>query len=81
VDSVEAAWEALHAANVEDWWIGRPRFNERRNEWSLYAYDRTEKVRIGKRSRHWTAVHPTQNGVIRTMAYCLTEFAAGRVPK
>lgn len=46
----------------------------------MYAYDTTEKARIGKRSREWTAVGMTQAECVREMARCLREIRAGRVP-
>ncbi|MEP7378376.1 MAG: hypothetical protein ABI725_02320 [Chloroflexota bacterium] len=82
--SLEAAWNELHEAMPPGWFVGTPSFNPRRGaggEWSLYAFDTTERVKIGKRSREWTAVHPTQEGVIREMARCLREIAAGGVPR
>ncbi len=80
-DTLEDAWDQLHEANVQNWYVGKPAFDERRNSWSLYPFDPTEKPKVGHRSREWTAVHPTQIGVIRGMARCLGEIAAGRVPK
>jgi hypothetical protein len=74
-------WNELHDTLPPGWYVGTPAFHERRNEWSLYAFDTTEKAHIGKRSREWTAVHPTQEGVLREMARCVREIAAGRVPK
>jgi hypothetical protein len=49
--------------------------------WQLCAFDQSEHVKVGHRLRGWTAQHPTQIGVLRQMAYCLVEIAAGRVPK
>jgi len=42
-----------------------------RREWSQYAFDTREKAHIGRRSREWTAVGPTEEGVVREMARCL----------
>jgi hypothetical protein len=36
---------------------------------------------VGKRSREWTAVAPTELEVVREMARCLGEISAGRVPR
>ena len=41
----------------------------------MYAFDTTERVQIGRRSREWTAVHGTQEGCLREMARCLRENA------
>lgn len=82
MDTLEAAWADLHKANQGmSWFLGMPSFFERRDEWQLYAFDPTERAKVGHRTSEWTAVHPTQIGVIRSMAKCLREFAAGRVPK
>ncbi len=32
-----------------------PSYDERRDEWSLYAFDSTERPKVGHRSREWTA--------------------------
>ena len=79
--NLEYAWAELHLATPPGWYVGRPLYNARRDEWSLYAFDTTEKAKIGRRSREWTAVGPTEERVVREMARCLTELAAGRVPK
>lgn len=80
-DTLEAAWDDLHRSNTQGWYIGKPAFDERRDQWSLYAFDPAERPLVGRRSREWTAVHPTQIGAVRSMARCLSEIAAGRVPK
>lgn len=80
-DDVAGSWERLHEATPSGWFVGRPSFDERRDEWSLYAFDARERLKVGHRTREWTAVAPTQIRVIREMARCLSEFAAGRVPK
>jgi hypothetical protein len=82
--TLEDAWNELHDSTPPGWFVGTPSFDPRRGaggEWSLYAYDTTERAHIDKRSRDWTAVHPTQEGVIREMARCLRELTAGRVPR
>ncbi len=82
VETLEAAWGELHSANEGmAWHVGKPAFDERRDQWSLYAFDPSERPKVGRRSREWTAVHQTQIGVIRSMADCLREIAAGRVPR
>ncbi len=47
----------------------------------MFAFDTTEQAVVGKRSREWTAVHPTEVGVVREMARCLRERGAGRWPR
>ena len=56
-------------------------FEERYNQWSQYAFDTTEKAVVGKRSREWIAVGPTELRCVQTMAYCLLELGEGRWPK
>lgn len=65
--SLEEARDELHDSTPPGWYVG--------------TYDTTAKAHIGKRSREWTAVHPTQIGVVREMARCLREITDGRVPK
>jgi hypothetical protein len=69
------------AATPSDWFVGTPVFHVEHNDWSMHAFDTTEDVPISKRSREWTAAAPTQERVIREMARCLREIAAGRVPR
>lgn len=81
--SIEDAWNEVHDATPPGWFVGTPSFNPHRGvgEWSMYAFDTTERAHTGRRSREWTAVHPTQEGCVREMARCLREIGAGRVPK
>lgn len=78
--TLEEAWEELHNATPPGWYVGRPgqRYG---GQWEQYAYDTTEKAHIGKRSREWTAVAESEERVVREMARCLHELAAGRVPE
>lgn len=62
------------------WYIETPVYHVERNQWALYAFDTTERAKIGKRSREWTAVHPTEEGVVIEMTRCLREISEGRVP-
>lgn len=50
------AWPVVHDATPEDWYFGRPYFDERHNRWEQYAFEQTERPIVGKRSREWTAV-------------------------
>ncbi len=47
----------------------------------MYAFDPSERPVVGKRSREWTAIGPTEEAVVREMARCLREIGAGRVPR
>lgn len=79
---LEQAWDDLHTATPAGWGTSaRPSTTSSASKWALYAFDTTERVKIGKRSREWTAVAPTEEGVVREMARCLHEIREGRVPK
>jgi len=47
----------------------------------MYAYDPSERPKIGQRSREWTAIADSEEGVVREMARCLREIVAGRAPR
>jgi hypothetical protein len=47
----------------------------------MYAYDPSERAKVGIRSREWEVEGPTEEYVVREMARCLREIGAGRVPK
>lgn len=79
---LEAAWNELHDATPDGWFVGRPAFEERRPvPWSQYAFDPAERPRVGRRSREWTATAMTEEGVVRELARCLRLIAAGEVPR
>ena len=81
-EMIEAAWLEVHAALPPGWFVGHPAFESRRAvPWSMYAFDTTEKPKIGHRSREWTAMAPTELDVLVEMARCLGEIRLGRVPK
>jgi hypothetical protein len=75
--ALAAAWDATPPG----WHVGRQSEHPERGEWVMYAFDPSERAKLGLRSREWTAVHPTEEGVVREMARCLREISAGRVPK
>jgi len=80
--TLEDADAELLVATPRGWQVGRPSFHEERNVWVQYAFDATERPRPGKpRKRDWKTEAPTQELCIRSMARCLREIAAGRVPK
>ena len=80
-EEISDAWTTLHASTPSGWFVGRPAYDERRDQWSIYAFDTRERPRIGGRSREWVAVARNEAGVLREMARCLAEFGLGRVPK
>lgn len=69
-EDVAAARRDLHDATRPGWFLGRPSYDERRDEWALYALDTTERPKAGRRAREWTAVAPTQARVVREMTRC-----------
>ena len=75
-----AAWEALHAATPAGWFAARPA-QRHGGQWAMYAFDTTERAAIGKRSREWTAVGPTEVECVREMARCLPIIGEGRLPE
>lgn len=50
-------------------------------QWEQYAFDTSERPKAGKRTREWSAIAPTEVGVILSMERCPREVRAGRVPK
>lgn len=77
----DRAWSDLHDATPTGWFVGTPSYHVERQEWATYAFDTREKAHIGKRSREWTAIAPTEDLVVREMARCLREISEGRPPK
>jgi hypothetical protein len=77
----ERAWSELLDATPSGWYVGTPVYHVERRESAIYAFDTTERAHIGKRSREWTAVAPTEADVVREMARCLREIGSGRVPQ
>ncbi len=47
----------------------------------MYAFDTTERPKVGLRSREWTAVARSEEGVVREMARCLRDLGQGRAPR
>jgi hypothetical protein len=78
---LEAAWAAVHEHAPEGWYVGQPMEHPERQEWSMYAFDPSERPIVGKRSREWTAVGQTELHCVQTMAYCLGELREGRWPE
>ena len=78
--NLEAARAAVHENTPEGWYVGRPGIEERYGQWSMHAFDPSEKPVVGKRSREWTAVGQTELHCVEEMARCLGEIKAGRWP-
>jgi hypothetical protein len=66
--TLEAAWDALHAATPRGWYVGSPSYHDERNEWLMYAFDPAERAMDGIRKREWTAIAQTEAGVVAEMA-------------
>jgi len=81
VRDLEAAWAALYESAPTGWYVGRPSCHDERREWVMYAYDPSERPKIGLRSREWTAIADSEEGVVREMARCLAELREGRSPR
>jgi hypothetical protein len=82
-EELAQAWAELHAVNeLLGWRLGLPAFFERTSHWELYAFDPTERPKVGRRSREWTASAPTEARVVREMARCLGEIRrTGTAPR
>ena len=78
---LEDAWNDLHDAKPPGWHVGRPSYDERQRLWEQYAFDPSERAQVGVRSREWTAVTPTELGVVHELVRCLWLIREGRVPK
>ncbi len=78
---LDDAWDDLHDATPDGWFVGQPSYDERRKVWEQYAFDPAERALAGVRSREWTAVAPTELEVIRELARCLRLIREGRVPE
>lgn len=70
----ERAWSELLEGKPPARYVGTPVYRVERREWALYAFDTTERAHIRKRSREWTAVAPSEEGVVREMARCCTRL-------
>jgi hypothetical protein len=80
-ESNAAAWAEVHRNTPEGWQVGRPGYEERYHQWSMYAFDPAERPVVGKRSREWTAVGQTELHCLQVMARCLAQIKAGRWPR
>ncbi len=78
---LEAAWNAVHDATPAGWHVGRPSYHNERDEWLMYAFDPSERAKVGIRSREWTARAESEEAVVREMARCLAELREGRPPR
>jgi hypothetical protein len=76
---LEAAWAELDAANATlGWVVRRPSLHDEvrgAEHFELWAYDPTEKPRVGRRSREWTARAGTEVDCVREMARALSAMS------
>jgi hypothetical protein len=47
----EAAWDELHDARPDHWYVGRP-VDNKPGEWTMYAFDPRERKRRRARTPH-----------------------------
>ncbi len=78
---LDAAWAAVHDNTPDGWYVGRPGYEERYRQWSMDAFDTSEKPVVGKRANEWTAVGQTELHCVQEMARCLGELKFRRWPK
>ena len=79
VTDLEAAWNEIHDAKPDSWFVGPPVYIEHRDR-DQYAFDTRERAKAGHRSREWTAVGQSELEVVREMARCLREICRRRDP-
>ena len=77
---LDDAWNDLHDAKPDGWYVDRHSYEEGRKRWEQCAFDPSERAHAGARSREWTAVGPTELEVIHEQARCLRLIREGRVP-
>ena len=80
-DALAAAWDLVHDNTPEGWQVGRPGYVDRYRQWTMYAFDPSERPVVGKRSRESTAMGQSELHCLKVMARCLSEIRAGRWPK
>ncbi len=78
---LEAAWDELHDANTDGWFVGPTTHEEHRHEWTMCAFDTRERAKAGRRSREWTAVAVSELEVARKMARSLRIIGERDQPK
>ncbi len=81
MSDLEDAWAQVHAATPTGWYVGQPSHYSERGQWLQYAFDPSERPKVGLRSRAWEAVGTSELDAVREMARCLRDIRAGRVPR
>jgi hypothetical protein len=81
VTDLEAAWNEVHEARPEWWFVGQP-MEFHPGEWHLFAYDpRSARRGVVPHAREWTAIATTEVGCVLELARCFREIVAERWPK
>ncbi len=57
-----AAWDALHEATPAGWYVGRPSYHDERREWLMYAFDPSERPKVGLRTGNGRRSHRLGSG-------------------
>jgi len=60
----EETWYSVHDALPAGSYIGRPSYHDERREWVMYAYDPSERLQVGLRSREWAALGESEEDVV-----------------
>jgi hypothetical protein len=63
------------------WKVGQPSYADRYGRLEQYAFDPSERLRVGKRSREWIAVGRTEQECLEEMARCLLVIRVGGWPR
>jgi hypothetical protein len=78
---IVTAWAEIHDATPPGWYVGEPGYNDSYRRWEQFAYDPSERPKVGLRSREWTAVGTSELHVLREMGRRLREIGEGKVPR
>jgi hypothetical protein len=82
VINLEAAWSAVHDATPPGWFVGRPGYDQHRNQWTMFTFDMHDRGKPGRpRTREWTAVGTSELAVLEEMARCLEVIGRGEWPE
>ena len=78
---LEAAWDELHDAKPDGWFVGQPMYHEHRREWEQYAFDTRERPKAGTGRGSGRRSRASELEVVREMARCLRLIGEGQVPE
>ena len=81
-DDLVAAWDALHAPTPPGWYVGRPSHHPERQESVMFAFDPSERPKVGLRSLSGRRSEtPRKASCGRWRAACGRSAKAGRLGK